>query len=161
MPAQPGSEDGRSGQREPIAVLTDVLGRDGAELAASEIRRRNLANADHLATSHVIWAAETRAARDDRYRELVVAVLPPDCQQDLSPRARWLFRILRAADLAGLDPAEVVRAAIASRDLAGVRDVAAVLDARIASASTRCSPSLQALGPAAFLSCPIPRGTPI
>ena len=36
-------------QREPIAVLADVLGRDGAELSASAIRQRNLANADHLA----------------------------------------------------------------------------------------------------------------
>ena len=46
-------------------------------------------------------------------------------------RARWLFRTLRAAELAGLDPAEVLRTAIASRDLAGARDIAAVLDARI------------------------------
>ena len=49
------------------------------------------------------------------------------------PKARWLFRTLRGAELAGLDPAEVIRAAIASRDLAGARDIAAVLDARIRS----------------------------
>ena len=36
-----------------------------------------------------------------------------------------------AAELAGLDPAEVIRTAIASRDLAGARDIAAVLDTRI------------------------------
>ena len=36
-----------------------------------------------------------------------------------------------AAELAGLDPAEVTRTAIASRDLAGARDIASVLDARI------------------------------
>ena len=60
-----------------------------------------------------------------------MAALPPGYRQDLSPQARWLFRTLRAAELAGLDPAEVIRTAIASRDLAGARDIAAVLDARI------------------------------
>ena len=125
--AAPGSLD----LREPIAVLADVLGRDGAELSASETRRRNLANADHLGILHAIWTAETTGARDDRYRDLVLAALPPGHRQDLSPQARWLFRTLRAAELAGLDPAEVIRTAIASRDLAGARDIAAVLDARI------------------------------
>jgi hypothetical protein len=38
---------------------------------------------------------------------------------------------MHTADLAGLDPAEVLRAAIASRDLAGSCDIAAVIDARI------------------------------
>ena len=112
-------------------MLADVLGRDGAELSASEIRQRNLANADHLAVLHAIWTAETPAARHDRYRDLVMAALPPGHRQPLSHQARWLFRTLHAAELAGLDPAEVIRTAIASRDLAGARDIAAVLDARI------------------------------
>jgi len=117
--------------REPIAVLADVLGRDGAELSATQTQQRNLANADHLGILHAIWTAETTAARDDRYRDLVLAALPPGRQQDLSPHPRWLFRTLRGAELAGLDPAEVLRTAIDSRDLAGARDIAAVLDARI------------------------------
>ena len=117
--------------REPVAVLADVLGRDGAELSATQTRRRALANADHLGILHAIWTAETTGARDDRYRDLVLAALPPGNQQDLSPRARWLFRTLRGAELAGLDPADVIRTAIASRDLAGARDIAAVLDTRI------------------------------
>ena len=121
----------RADQREPIAVLADVLSRDGAELSASAIRQRNLANADHLATLHAIWTAETQAARHDRYRDLVTAALPPGHRQPLSHQARWLYRTLHAAELAGLDPAEVIRTAIASRDLAGSRDIAAVLDARI------------------------------
>jgi hypothetical protein len=128
----PGTTDpGRPGLREPVAVLADVLGRDGAELSATQTRRRNLANADHLGILHAIWAAETTGARDDRYRDLVLAALPPGHRQDLSPQARWLFRTLRDAELAGLDPAEVLRTAIASRDLAGARDIAAVLGARI------------------------------
>ena len=112
-------------------MLADVLSRDGAELSASAIRQRNLANADHLATLHAIWTAETTAARHDRYRDLVTAALPPGHRQPLSHQARWLYRTLHAAELAGLDPAEVIRTAIASRDLAGSRDIAAVLDARI------------------------------
>jgi len=122
---------GRTDLREPIAVLADVLDRDGAALSASATRRRNLANADHLGILQAIWAAETAGARHDRYRDLVQAALPPGYRQDLSPQARWLFRTIRAAELAGLDPAEVIRAAIASRDLGGARDIASVLDARI------------------------------
>ena len=126
----PASPD-QAGHREPIAVLADILSRDGAELSASAIRQRNMANADHLATLHAIWIAETTAARHDRYRDLVSAALPPGHRQPLSHQARWLYRTLHAAELAGLDPVDVIRTAIASRDLAGTRDVAAVLDARI------------------------------
>jgi hypothetical protein len=130
-PAQAAAGTSSPDPREPIAVLADVLGRDGAELSASATRQRNLANADHLAILHAIWAAETRDARHDRYRELVMAALPPGYRQDPSPQARWLFRTLHSAELAGLDPAEIISSAIASRDLAGARDIASVIDARI------------------------------
>ena len=126
-----GAQPSRVDQREPVAVLADVLGRDGAEQSASAVRQRNLANADHLAILHAIWTAETTAARHDRYRDLVTAALPPGHRQPLSHQGRWLYRTLHAAELAGLDPADVIRTAIASRDLAGTRDIAAVLDARI------------------------------
>jgi len=112
-------------------VLADVPGRDGTALSASAIRQRNLADADHLVVLHAIWSAETTGGRHDRYRELVMAALPPGYRQDLSPQARWLFRALYAAELAGLDPVEVIGSAIASRDLGGVRDIASVLDVRI------------------------------
>src|SRR6185437_1980091 len=126
----PGGPDS-AGQREPVAVLADILNCDGAEQSASVTRQRNLANADHLATLHAIWTSEAQAARHDRYRDLVTAALPPGHRQPLSHQARWLYRTLHAAELAGLDPAEVIRTAIAARDLAGSRDIAAVLDARI------------------------------
>ncbi len=132
LPAQPtAAGPGRPGPREPIAVLADVLERDGSELSASETRRRNLANADHLGILNAIWAAETRDAQDNRYRDLVMAALPPGYRQELSHQARWLFRTLRAAELAGLNPTDVARSAIESRDLAGARDIASVVDARI------------------------------
>jgi conjugative relaxase-like TrwC/TraI family protein len=130
-PPSPGIQPGRAGQREPVAVLADILSRDGAQLPASAIRQRNLADADHLAVLHAIWTAETTAARHHRYREIVTAALPPGHRQPLSHQARWLYRTLHAAELSGLDPAEIIRAAIDSQDLAGSRDIAAVLDARI------------------------------
>ena len=122
---------GEADPSEPIAVLADVLGRDGAELSASAIRQQNLTNADHLAMLNTIWTTETQAVRHDRYRDLVMAALPSNCRRELSHHVRWLFRTLHTAELVGLDPAEVIGSAIASRDLAGARDIAAVLDARI------------------------------
>ena len=129
-PADTG-QPGSAARREPTAMLADVLARDGAELSASAIRQRTLASADHLGILHTIWTAQTRDLRNDRYRDLVTEALPPGYRHELSGQARWLFRTLRAAELAGLDPAEVIRTAVASRDLAGARDIAAVLDARI------------------------------
>ena len=131
LPTHPVPGPGDPGPREPIAVLADVLARDGAELSATETRRRNLANADHLAILGAIWAAETRDAHHDHYRQIVTTALPPQHRQELSSKATWLYRTLQAAALAGLDPADLTRTAIASRDLAGARDIAAVIDARI------------------------------
>ena len=131
LPTQRPAPPGEADPREPIAVIADTLDRDGSQLSATQTRQRNLANADHLAVLGAIWAAETRHAHDARYRDLVMAALPEEYRQELSPQARWLYRTLRSAELAGLDPAEVARSAIASRDLTGARDIAAVIDARI------------------------------
>jgi hypothetical protein len=139
---RPGRPDGAD-PRQPAAVLADILGRDSAGLSASAVRQRNLANADHLAALHAIWTAVTKGARNDRYRELVMAALPPGHGQPLSHQARWLFRTLHAAELAGLDPAEVIGSAIAERDLAGARDIASVLDARIRTRVHPLSPQPQ------------------
>ena len=125
--AVPGSPD----PREPIAVLADILDRDGTQLSATETRARSLASADHLAVLGAIWAAETKDAQHARYRDLVMAALPGEYRQELSHQAKWLYRTLRSAELAGLDPAEVAHTAIASRDLTGARDIAGVIDARI------------------------------
>ena len=151
----PGTPD-RAGQREPIAVLADVVSRDGAEQSALAIRQRNLADADHLAVLHAIWTAETTAARYDRYGDLVTAALPPGHRQPLSHQARWLFRTLHTAELAGLDPADVIRTAISSRDLAGSRDIAAVLDARIRPRIDSLIPQPQALWTARVPDLPDP-----
>ncbi len=83
-----------------------------------------------------------------------MAALPPGHRSELSHRARWLFRALHAAELAGLDPADVIRTAIDLRDLAGSRDIAADLDARIRSRTDPLLPQPQGPGPGGSPSCP-------
>ena len=114
-----------------LGVLSAVLDHDGQQHSATQARRQALADADHLAALHAIWTAETTPARDRHYRDLLAAALPPGHHAELGHQARWLWRTLRAAELAGLDPAGVLAEAIAERDLAGARDIPAVLDARL------------------------------
>ena len=114
-----------------LGVLAGVLDRDGQQHSATQTRQQALADADHLAVLHAIWTAETTPARQQRYRDLLAAALPPEHHRGTSHQARWLWRTLRGAELAGLDPAQVLADAIGERDLAGSRDLAAVLDARI------------------------------
>ena len=116
---------------DPLTVLAGVLDRDGQQQSATQTRSQALADADHLAILHAIWAAETTPARDQAYRDLLMNTLPPGYRRQPGHQAKWLWRTLRGAELAGLDPAGVLADAIAERDLAGSRDIAAVLDARI------------------------------
>ena len=106
-----------------LGVLAGVLDRDGQQLSATQTRQQALADADHLAVLHAIWTAETAPARQQRYRDLLLAALPPEHRRGPRHQARWLWRTLRGAELAGLDAAQVLADAIAERDLAGARDV--------------------------------------
>ena len=119
-------------EREPIAVLADCMDREEREESASEYRRRELANADHLGLVYARWADLAGKADRERYRGLVTDALPEEYRrEDLGPQATWLYRTLRAAEMAGLDAGEVVGAAVNARPLTGARDVASVLDARM------------------------------
>jgi hypothetical protein len=120
-----------AGSRDALAVLAGVLGRDGRQLSASQTRQQALANADHLAILHAIWTDQTAAARGQRFRDLLLASLPLEYRREPGHQAKWLWRTLRGAELAGLDVGQVLAAAIGERDLAGARDLAAVIDARI------------------------------
>jgi hypothetical protein len=111
------------------AVLAGVLDRDGQQRSATQARNQALTDADHLTILHAIWTAETTPARDQRYQDLLMSILPPDDHREPGRQARWLWRTLRAAELAGLDPGQVLADAVGERDLAGVRDLAAVIDA--------------------------------
>jgi conjugative relaxase-like TrwC/TraI family protein len=116
---------------EALAVLTAVLERDGQLRSASQTLQQALANADHLALLNAIWTDQTTPARQQRYRNLLAASLPPGYQHEPGHQARWLWRTLRAAELAGLDAGQTLAAAIGERDLAGARDLASVIDARL------------------------------
>jgi conjugative relaxase-like TrwC/TraI family protein len=125
----PGTEPAPPGTA--LGVLATVLDHDGQQLSATQTRNQALAHADHLAILHAIWTAETTAAREQHYRDLLMNALPFGHRTEPGHQARWLWRTLRAAELAGLDPARVLAEAIAERDRAGSRDIAAVIDARL------------------------------
>jgi conjugative relaxase-like TrwC/TraI family protein len=120
-----------SGPEDALTVLSGVLARDGQLLSSTQTRSQALSDADHLAVLHAIWTAETIPARHQHYQHLLTQALPPGYHAELSHQARWLWRTLHTAELAGLDPAQLLTAAIAERDLAGARDIPAVLDTRI------------------------------
>ena len=103
----PGTPPARPG--DALGVLAAVLDHDGQQRSATQARQQALADADHLALLHAIWTAETTPARQQRYRDLLMAALPPEHRDAPGHRARWLFRTLRTAELAGLDPAQVCR----------------------------------------------------
>ena len=91
-----------------LGVLAAVLDRDGEQASATQTRQQALADADHLAVLHAIWTSQTAPARQQRYRDLLAAALPPEHHRGSAHTARWLWRTLRGAELAGLDPAQVL-----------------------------------------------------
>jgi len=125
------SQDSSEVREQALAVLAQVIGRDGQELSATATRARSLANADHLAVLHAIWAGEVTPVREQQYRDLLAVALPPQYQGETSHRTRWLWRTLWAAELAGLHPGQVLAEAIGQRSLSDARDIAAVIDSRI------------------------------
>ena len=145
---------------EALAVLSAVLERDGQLLSATQDRHRALADADHLAILNAIWTAETAPAREQRYRDLLMASLPPGYRTEPGHQARWLWRTMRAAELAGLDAGGVLAAAIAERDLAGARDIPAVIDDRLRHRTGSPSRSPRARGPRRSPPSPTPNAAP-
>jgi hypothetical protein len=126
-------------------VLADVLARDGAQLSALQTQEHSFAAANNLAVLHAQWQAVTLAARAEHWRQVMMDALPETHRVELGPQARWLSRTLRAAGLAGLDPAEVLTTAIRQRSLTGARDIASVIDARIRRRITGMAPLPQPL----------------
>jgi hypothetical protein len=114
------------------AVLAAIIERDGHQRSALAERRANLINADHLGRLATIWDGETKGLHTARYRQTVKDWLPEGLHGALdSYQATWLWRTMRAAETAGLDPNDVARRALEGRTLEGARDIAAVIDARI------------------------------
>jgi conjugative relaxase-like TrwC/TraI family protein len=117
--------------QEAITVLAGVLARDGAQLSALQTQQQSFAAATSLAVLHAQWQAVTSAARVERWRQVMTDSLPEAHRGELGPQARWLWRTLRTAELAGLDSADVLTTAIGQRSLTGARDMTSVIDARI------------------------------
>jgi hypothetical protein len=114
-----------------LTVLAGVLARDDAGLSATQAQEQSFAAADDLAGLYAQWQAVTYSARTAHWRELLLRTVPEQYRAQPGHQARCLWRTLRAAELAGLDPDQVLTTAISQQDLTGARDVAAVIDARI------------------------------
>jgi len=110
-----------------------VLTRDGGELSATETLARELSRADHLGVLGAIWDDVTRRAQVTRFEQALRGSLPADLVAEAldDPACTWLWRTLREAEAAGLDDGDVLRQAVAARNMDGVRDIARVLDARV------------------------------
>ena len=122
-------EDGRT--RDQIAVLSDILEKDGSQEAAIQAQRHELSSADHLGILNVTLEGESRPAQNDRYASLVREVLPADLKDEPSHAMTWLYRTLRSAEAAGLDAGQVLHRAVDGRSLNGARDHIMVINARI------------------------------
>ncbi|MGB6456662.1 MAG: MobF family relaxase [Streptosporangiaceae bacterium] len=118
-------------RQEAMAVLAGVLSRDGAQLSALQTQEQTFATAGNLTVLHAQWQAVTSSARAQHWRQVAMRALPESHRGELGPQARWLWRTLRTAELAGLDPAQILTTAISQRELTGARDIASVIDARI------------------------------
>jgi len=126
-------EDGLAPHRDEISVLAEVLRRDGAVLPATETLRAALSDADHLGVLGSIWHDQVRRIQAIHFERNLRQCLPAaEADAALSdPACTWLWRTLREAVATGADSADVLRAAVAARSLAGSRDIARVLDSRI------------------------------
>jgi hypothetical protein len=117
---------------EPIGVLADCLDREAGEEAATEYQHRQNVQADHLGLLHARWQDLTRAADQDRYRQILARHLPQEYRAASdTEKSAWLWRTMKQAELAGYDLDEAVGVAIRKRSLAGSRDVHAVVDDRL------------------------------
>ncbi|MGI8448226.1 MAG: hypothetical protein ACR2MP_13800, partial [Streptosporangiaceae bacterium] len=90
-------------------------------------------DADHLAVLGAIWHDLSRREQATRFEQALRDVLPEaDARSALDDAAcTWLWRTLREAEAAGLNPTAVLREAVGERSLRGARHIARVIDARI------------------------------
>ena len=112
-------------------MLAEVLDRDGQQLSASQTWQQALADADHLADPARDLDRRDHPGPPPALPGPAHRRPPAGYRQEPSHRAQWLWRTLRAAELAGLDARQVLADAVGQRDLTGARDIAAVIDARI------------------------------
>jgi hypothetical protein len=122
-----------------FTVLAAALERDEMDLPALDVLRAELERADHLAHVGAIWTdlvGRAVAARYDAILSQELTATDHDRYIDADARAT-LHRQIRAAELAGHDPAELLSQAVRLRpldDTSGrgrAEDIAKVLHSRI------------------------------
>src|SRR5262249_46680516 len=100
-------------ERDHVAVLAEVLQRDGAQRSATETWRQELSGADHLGVLGFAWYDLSRRAQLARFEQALRDSLPPaDSELAISDAAcTWLWRSLREAEAAGIGGAPAAPAA--------------------------------------------------
>jgi hypothetical protein len=129
-------------EHDPITTLAPVVRRGDAELSATETRERALSDADHLGALHAIWTDQCRAEAYGRYAQAVRDHADPADAEEILKDTDRLWRTVRSAEMAGLDGADVIRAAVTGRPFTGARSHSAVLDARIRTVTGHLPPRL-------------------
>lgn len=129
----PPEDAGRGPDGDPVTVLAQVVRRDDAGLAAGETLAKAYSDADHLADFGHRWMELVKEEQRERWSHVLRDTLPAHLSAEAldDPALTWLFRELRAAELAGRDGAGVLADAVAMRPLTGIRDVARVLHGRV------------------------------
>jgi hypothetical protein len=115
------------------AVAARIMERDGQELSATEMRAVELADIDRLDLLYSQWETVTRDAAQREYQSAVTRVLPAQDAGRVSedPAAAALWRGLREAQAAGMDPEETLARAFAWGPLDTAVSVAKTMDWRI------------------------------
>ncbi len=116
---------------------------DSAELAATETREHALSNADHLGTLFAIWHDQCHAESAARYTRAVRETASRADADEILRDTDSLWRTIRAAELAGLNGADVIRDAIAGRAFTAARSHSAVLTARIRKKTSELPPRIR------------------
>jgi len=127
-------EDARPGpDGDAVSVLAQVVRRDDSGLAAGETLAKAYSDADHLADLGHRWTELVKEEQHARWSQVLRGTLPAHLSAEALDDAAltWLFRELRAAELAGRDGAGVLAEAVEMRPLTGIRDVARVLHGRV------------------------------
>ncbi len=129
----PPEDAGRGPDGDAVTVLAQVVRRDDADLAAGETLAKAYSDADHLADFGHRWMELVKEEQRERWSQVLRDTLPVHLSAEALDDAAltWLFRELRAAELAGRDGAGVLAAAVEMRPLTGIRDVARVLHGRV------------------------------
>jgi hypothetical protein len=127
--------------KDPVTILASAVRRDAAELSATETRDQALSDADHLGVLHAIWMDQCRAEAHSRYAQAVRDHAASADAEEILKDTDALWRTVQAAELAGQDGAQVLRAAIAGRPFTGARSHSAVLDARIRKSTGHLPPT--------------------